>query len=174
MSESNSNGRIKRSRKTTVGKYLIQRLEEAGLKHIFGIPGDYVLSFYDLLLESGIQIVGTCTELGAGFAADAYARVNGLGAICVTYAVGGLNTLNAVAGAYAEKSPVVLISGAPGLGERARHPLLHHCVRDYNTQRQIFEKVTVAAVSLEDPELIPQQIYETIAACIQQKLPVFI
>src|SRR2546430_7371201 len=68
MREPKSNGRMKRSKQTTVGKYLIQRLEEAGLKHVFGIPGDYVLSFYDLLLESGIQIIGTCTELGAGFA----------------------------------------------------------------------------------------------------------
>jgi len=86
----------------TIGKYLIQRLEERGLKHIFGIPGDYVLGFFDLLTRSALTTVGTCTEAGAGFAGDAYARVNGLGAVCVTYCVGGLSTINAVAGAYAE------------------------------------------------------------------------
>ena len=118
---------------TTVGNYLITRLRQAGVNHVFGIPGDYVLRFYDLMVESPLEIVGTCTEAGAAFAADAYARVQGLGVVCVTYCVGGLNTLNAIAGTYAEKSPVVVISGAPGLGERARSPLLHHRVRDFNT-----------------------------------------
>ena len=159
---------------TTVGQFLIRRLEEAGLRHVFGIPGDYVLRFYDLLEASRMRVVGTCTEAGAGFAADAYARVNGLGAVCVTYCVGGLNALNAVAGAYAEKSPLVLISGAPGMAERARSPLLHHKVRDYNTQRLIFEKVTVAAEALEDPRTAPEQIDEALMQCVRQKRPVYL
>lgn len=159
---------------TTIGKYLIQRLEQLGVKHVFGIPGDYVLRFYDLLVESPVEIVGTCSEAGAAFAADAYARVNGLGALCVTYCVGGLNTLNAVAGAYAEKSPVIVISGAPGLGERRRSPLLHHRVRDFNTQRLIFEKVTEVATALEDPNTAPAQIDEALLACVRYKRPVYI
>ena len=159
---------------TTVGSYLVRRLEEAGLKHVFGIPGDYVLRFYDLLVDSSMQVVGTCTEAGAAFAADAYARVNGLGAVCVTYCVGGLNTLNAAAEAYAEKSPLIVISGAPGLRERFRHPLLHHRVRDFNTQRRIFDEVTVASAALEDPAKAPAQIDEAIAACRRHKRPVYI
>jgi len=158
----------------TVGAYLVQRLEEAGLKHVFGIPGDYVLRFYDLLEASAMQVVGTCAEQGAAFAADAYARVNGLSALCVTYCVGGLNTVNAVAEAYAEKSPVIAISGAPGLRERVRSPLLHHRVRDFNTQKLIFEQVTVASAALEDPERAPQQIDATIAACLRYKRPVYL
>ncbi|MCA9417209.1 MAG: alpha-keto acid decarboxylase family protein, partial [Candidatus Omnitrophica bacterium] len=128
-------------RRTTIGSYLVKRLEEAGLKQIFGVPGDYVLGFYDLLVESPIEVIGTCTEGGAGFAADAYARVHGLGAICITYCVGGFNALNAVAGAYAEKSPLIVISGSPGLAERAKSPLLHHQVRGFNTQHLIFDQV---------------------------------
>ena len=162
------------ARSTTVGQYLIGRLEERGLKHVFGIPGDYVLGFYDLLEASELQVVGTCSEAGASFAADAYARVNGLGAVCVTYCVGGLNTINAVAGAYAEKSPLIVISGAPGVGERLRLPLLHHRVRDFNTQRRIFEEVTVATAALEDPARAPEQIDEVLAACARQKRPVYI
>src|SRR5512140_438348 len=138
------------SNRTTIGRYLVERLEQTGLRHVFGIPGDYVLHFYDLLVASKLEIVGTWTEAGAGFAADAYARVNGVGALCVTYCVGGLSALNAVAGAYAEKSPLIVISGAPGLSERVRSPLLHHKVRDFNTQRLIFEQVTVATAALED------------------------
>ncbi len=162
------------SHTSTIGRYLVQRLEQTGLGHVFGIPGDYVLRFYDLLEASKLEVIGTCTEAGAGFAADAYARVSGLGALCVTYCVGGLNALNAVAGAYAEKSPLVVISGAPGLGERAHSPLLHHKVRDFQTQRQIFEKVTVAAVSLEDARTAPNEIDECLRACMRHKRPVFL
>ena len=158
----------------TVGRYLLQRLQERGLKHVFGVPGDYVLDFYDLLVKSPLEVVGTCTEAGASFAADAYARVNGLGAVCVTYCVGGLNTVNAVAGAYAEKSPLIVISGAPALRQRLRLSLLHHRVRDFTTQRRIFEQVTVASAALEDAARAPGQIDEVIAACVRHKRPVYL
>jgi indolepyruvate decarboxylase len=157
-----------------VGEYLIHRLGELGINHVFGVPGDYVLGFYDQLVESELETVCTCTEAGAGFAADAYARVNGLGAVSVTYCVGGLNTLNAVAGAYAEKSPLIVISGAPGLNERARSPLLHHQVRDFNTQRNIFEEVTVAAVVVDDPSTAPRRIDEALQACLRHKRPIYL
>lgn len=160
--------------RSTIGAYLVQRLDETGLRHVFGIPGDYVLTFFDLLVGSRMKVVGTCTEIGAGFAADAYARVNGLGAVCVTYCVGGLNVLNAVAGAYAEKSPLIVISGAPGVSERERSTLLHHKVRDFSTQSEIFEKVTVATAVLDDPSTAPRRIDEAIAACQRHKRPVYI
>lgn len=108
---------------TTLGSYLIQRLVELGVGHIFGIPGDYVLGFMKKVEASPIEMVGTTNELCAGYAADAYARVRGLGVCCVTYAVGGFSLANAIAGAYAEKSPVILISGAPGVRERLRKGL---------------------------------------------------
>jgi TPP-dependent 2-oxoacid decarboxylase len=69
---------------TTVGQYLVSRLEQVGLKHIFGVPGDYVLGFFDLLEASSIDLVVTCNELNAGYAADAYARLNGVGGVCIT------------------------------------------------------------------------------------------
>lgn len=163
-----------RQKATTVGGYLISRLEEQGLKHIFGIPGDYILSFYDMLEKSGIEVIGTCTETGAGFAADAYARVSGLGALCVTYCVGGLSALNPVAGAYAEKSPLVVISGAPGMNERGKRKLLHHRIRDYDSQRNIFREVTVASVVIDDPERAPQLIDGALLACHRHKRPVYI
>ena len=97
----------------TIGEYLIARLHALGVGHVFGIPGDYVLGFYDQLVASELKVVTTCDEQGAGFAADAYARIRGLGVVCVTYCVGGLKVANSTAGAFAEKSPVVVISGAP-------------------------------------------------------------
>src|SRR4051812_26385544 len=98
-------GAQKQSQPKTIGDYLIERLYALGVRHVFGIPGDYVLGFYDSLSKSKLQVVNTCDEQGAGFAADAYARVRGLGVVCVTYCVGGLKVANTTAEAFAEKSP---------------------------------------------------------------------
>src|SRR5262249_11096248 len=106
-----------------IADYLIERLRALGVGHVFGVPGDYVLGFLHALGESPLRVITTCDEQGAGFAADAYARIRGLGAVCVTYCVGGLKVANPTAEAYAEKSPVVIISGAPGTNERIKNPL---------------------------------------------------
>ncbi|MFZ5449955.1 MAG: alpha-keto acid decarboxylase family protein [Thermodesulfobacteriota bacterium] len=159
---------------TTIGKYLVKRLEQAGLKHIFGVPGDYVLDFFDCLEESNLQVIGTCNELNAGYAADAYARLNGIGGVCVTYGVGGFSAYNAVAGAFAERLPVVLISGGPRLTERPDRHLLHHTIGSMNLQYCVFEHITAAAVILDKPEQAPQQIDAALAACLQRRRPVYI
>ena len=160
--------------KRTIGSTLLERLHALGVRHIFGIPGDYVLGLCKLIEESPIQFVGTTREDSAGFAADAYARINGIGAACVTYCVGGLNTVNAVACAYAERSPVVLISGSPGLAERPRNPLLHHMVRNFTTQQEVYEKITVAATILDDPLTAEREIDRTLAALAHYKRPVYL
>ncbi|MCA9041957.1 MAG: alpha-keto acid decarboxylase family protein, partial [Planctomycetaceae bacterium] len=149
---SNQKGKEKKAENAlSIGEYLIKRLQDYGLKDVFGIPGDFVLQFYGMLEESPIRVIGTTREDNAGYAADGYARVHGLGAVCVTYCVGGLSVTNSIAGAYAEKSPVIVITGSPGLKERESDPLLHHRVRDFSTQREVFEKITVASTALEDP-----------------------
>lgn len=158
----------------SVGQYLIQRLIDHGVQHVFGIPGDYVLGFYDLLQKSPLRVINTCDEQAAGFAADAYARVRGLGAVCITYCVGGLKVANSVAGAFAEKSPVVVISGAPGVRERQKDPLLHHKVRDFDTQKRVFEQLTVASTVLADPQLAFQEIDRVLYAAQRYKRPVYI
>ena len=159
---------------TTVGEYLINQLYSLNIKHIFGIPGDYVLGFYDQLSNSKIKTITTCDEQGAGFAADAYARVNGIGAVCVTYCVGGLKLLNTTAEAYAEKSAVIIISGSPGINERKKSSLLHHKIKDYDTQYNIFKNVTVASTVLDDINTIPIEIERVLSAALQHKLPVYI
>src|SRR5215472_16751950 len=158
----------------SIGEYLIQRLYAHGVRHVFGIPGDYVLGFYDQLHRSKLRIINTCDEQGAGFAADAYARVRGLGAVCVTYCVGGLKVANPTAGAFAEKSPVVVISGAPGLKERQKDPLLHHKVREFDTQKKVFEQITAASTVLSDPQIAFQEIDRVLHAALRYKRPVYI
>ncbi len=120
------------------------------------------------------QPIGCTREDCAGFAADAYARVNGMGAVCVTYCVGGLSLCNTIAGAYAEKSPVVVISGSPGLGERINNPLLHHKVRDFHTQFEVFEKMCVAGAELDDPLDAFREIDRVLDAAARYKRPVYI
>src|SRR5438309_8852473 len=78
----------------SIGQYLIRRLQDYGIGHVFGIPGDYVLNFYAELAKSPLELIGCTREDCAGFAADAYARVHGMGAVCVTYCVGGLSLCN--------------------------------------------------------------------------------
>ena len=158
----------------TIGSLVLDRLHRLGLKHIFGIPGDYVLSLFQLIEESPIKHVGTTREDCAGFAADAYARLHGIGGACVTYCVGGLNIVNAIACAYAERSPVVLLSGSPGLAERLTTPFLHHMVRDFFTQRDVFEKITVASVILDDPLTAEREIDRALAALLQYKRPIYL
>ena len=158
----------------TIGSYLIQRLQDYGLTDIFGIPGDFVLQFYGMLEESPIRVIGCTREDCAGYAADGYARIQGMGAVCVTYCVGGLSLCNSIAGAFAEKSAVVVISGAPGVDERRSNPLLHHRVRDFNTQREVFEKITVASAALDDPLTAFREIDRCLEAAVRFKRPVYL
>lgn len=158
----------------TIGQYLIQRLQDYGISDVFGIPGDYVLSLYSMLCDSPINVVGCCKEDHAGFAADAYARVHGMGAVCVTYCVGGLSICNSIAGAYAEKSPVVVITGSPGLQERHNNPLLHHMVRDFRTQYDVFEKLCIAGTEVNDPTIAFREIDRVLEAVARYKRPGYI
>ena len=158
----------------TIGQYLLNRLYDAGVKHVFGVPGDYILGFYDLMIKSPIQHIGTTREDSAAFAADGYARCLGMGALAVTYGVGALNTVNAVAGAYAESSPVVVISGAPGVHEQRDDPLIHHRFGPFTFQREIFERITCATEVLNDPVIAFRQIDRAIAAARRLCKPVYI
>ncbi|MCP9442954.1 MAG: thiamine pyrophosphate-binding protein [Nitrospira sp.] len=160
--------------KVTIGTAVLDRLYRLGVRHIFGIPGDYVLSLFQLIEASPIKHIATTREDCAGFAADAYARINGIGAVCVTYCVGGFNTVNAIACAYAERSPVVLLTGSPGLSERTRTPYLHHMVRDFSTQREVFERMTVAAVTLDDPLTAEREMDRAFAALLRYRRPIYL
>lgn len=158
----------------TIGDYLIRRLLDYGMKDIFGIPGDFVLQFYGDLENSPIRVIGCTREDNAGYAADGYARIHGIGGICVTYCVGGLSVCNSVAGAFAEKSPVVVITGSPGVEERRSNPLLHHRVREFSTQREVFEKITIASTVLDDALTACREIDRVLEACVRFKRPVYI
>ena len=172
--EAQQNSRAVAVSGTTIGQYLIQRLMDYGVRDMFGIPGDYVLTFYTQLEDGPINVVGCTREDCAGFATDAYARINGIGAVCVTYCVGGLSLCNSIAGAYAEKSPVVVISGAPGMKERFNNPLLHHRVREFRTQFAVFRRLCAAAADLGDPQLAFREIDRVLSTVVRHRRPGYI
>ncbi|HEY8751828.1 MAG TPA: thiamine pyrophosphate-binding protein [Tepidisphaeraceae bacterium] len=157
-----------------MGQFLFAYLHRRGVRHSFGVPGDFVLPTYAWLEKSPIRSITMTHEPGAGFAADAYSRINGIGLVCVTYCVGGLNVLNAIAGAYAEKSPVVVVSGAPGRKDREKDPLLHHKVKTFETQRRVYDEVTVASTVLLDEDTAASEIVRCVEACLRHKRPVYI
>ena len=157
-----------------LGQFLFDYLYRRGVRHSFGIPGDFALPTFGWLEKSKIQSVTMTHEPSAGFAADAYSRINGIGLVCVTYCVGGLNVLNAIAGAYAEKSPVVVVSGAPGRKDREKDPLLHHKVKTFETQRRVYDEVTVASTVLLEEQRAASEIVRCVEACLRHKRPVYI
>ncbi|HML93992.1 MAG TPA: thiamine pyrophosphate-binding protein [Thermodesulfobacteriota bacterium] len=162
------------SKQVKVGEYLINKLYERGVRHVFGVPGDYALGFFKELEKSRLELINTSDEQGAGFAADAYARVKGLGVVCITYGVGGLKVANTTAQAFAEKSPVVVISGAPGLKERTKNPLLHHKVREFDTQYKVFRELTMDSALIDDPETAAPEIDRVLDSAVKYKRPVYI
>lgn len=161
--------------KQTVGGFLFEYIHKQGVKHAFGIPGDFALPTFRHLAASKIKTITMTHEPSVGYAADAYARVNGLGVACVTYCVGGLNMLNPIACAYAEKSPVIVISGGPSPSER-RVPdaYIHHKVRTFDTQRRIYEEVTCANTVLIDPDMAAEEIMRVVDTVIAECRPGYI
>lgn len=158
-----------------VSKFLIERLKNLGLKHVFGVPGDYVLDFYKDLYESNlIEVINTTDEAHAGFAADAYARINGVGCAVATYSVGASKLINAVQCAYAERSPMIVISGAPGMTERSEDLLLHHMVRHFNSQKKMFDEITCSSIVLDDPNKAGYEIDKAFECLQYYKRPIYI
>lgn len=155
--------------------FILERLKSVGVKHIFGVPGDYILPTYKRISDSkDISLVECTDEAHAGFAADGYARVNGVGCVCVTYNVGGLKVLNAVACAHAERSPLIVLCGSPAMRDRKSGARLHHMVRSFECQEEIFRKLTCASTVLSDPNTAPFEIDRVLEAMAYHRQPIYI
>ncbi len=162
------------SSEITVAQYLLLRLKEIGVNHLFGVPGDFVLGFFNEVLKSEVKYVGTCNELNAAYAADGYARIRGIGAFSSTFGVGELSAINGVAGAYAERVPVVVITGAPATINFRTRPLLHHTLGDYQIPLRMYEKITAASTLLVSAQTAPAEIDRVLSACLFHQQPVYI
>ncbi len=135
----------------TVVDYLLDRLCELGVDRIFGVPGDFTLAMLDHVeADERVRWIGCSNELGAGYAADGYARVRGIGALCTTFGVGELSAINAVAGSYAEHVPVVHIVGAPSHAVQAAARRTHHSLGtgDFTVFSRMASEVVCAQATL--------------------------
>lgn len=163
----------------TVADYLLTRLHQLGLRKVFQVPGDYVAHFMDALDNfDGIDAVGDLTELGAGYAADGYARLTGIGAVSVQFGVGTFSVLNAIAGSYVERNPVVVITASPTAENRVTIKdtgvLFHHSTGDLLADSKVFANVTVAAEVLTDIRTACQQIDQALTLAISLRRPVYL
>ncbi len=161
---------------SNLAEQLLQGLKAHGVSEIFGIPGDFALPFFKVIEESKILPVYYMShEPGVGFAADAAARYHGKPSVAaVTYGAGGLNMVNPIAAAYAEKTPVVVVSGGPGESEKTNGFLLHHQAKDLNSQINVYKEVTVDQAILSDPKRAPEQIARVLSNCIRYSRPVYL
>jgi indolepyruvate decarboxylase len=155
---------------------LLKALRNHGAREVFGVPGDFALPLFDAIESTGLLALHTLShEPSAGFAADAAARIRGtIGVVAATYGAGALNLVNPIAAAYAEKSPVVVLSGAPGARERKSGLLVHHQARTLDSQFAIYREITCAQERLDDPARAPAQIARALACARRWSRPVYI
>ena len=156
-----------------LGDFLVAYLQRLGVTHLFGIPGDLVMRlFLRFGQKRGLRIVTMSHEPGVGFAADGYARATGrLGVICVTYGAGGHNMVNPVAGSFAERVPVLVISGGPGEEERKLGTLIHHQAKEVESQLHIYRELTCAARLIEHPASAAEEIDAVVRAVWAERRP---
>ncbi|POF61529.1 pyruvate decarboxylase [Novacetimonas maltaceti] len=160
----------------SVGTYLLERLRALGVRRIYGVPGDYNLEFLELIERTdGISFIGNCNELNAAYAADGDARLSGISAVLTTYGVGDLSALSAIAGAYAEGVPVIMISGVPPLHAITQRALLHHTLADgnYENVMNCYSQFTVAQTRLL-PQDAATEIDRVLGAAWREKRPVYL
>ena len=159
----------------TFADYILHRLDQLGVQHIFGIPGDFILPLFQAMVDSPVDHIATCNELNAGYAADGYARLRGLGVAAVTYGPGAFSLVNAVAGAYAESVPMLVISGGPSTEAYRTQPVLHHTLPgNYAASRRLFSDITVHTAVLTDPETATDEFDLALRTCLSESRPVYV
>lgn len=98
--------------KIAVSELIVRYLERLGIEYIFGMPGAHILPVYDSLYGSNIKSVLVKHEQGAAFMAGGYARASGKISACITTAgPGATNLVTGIANAYADKQPILIITG---------------------------------------------------------------
>jgi indolepyruvate decarboxylase len=162
-------------KRMTIGDFLLRRLEEAGVRHLFDVPGDYNLELLQQLQDNGaLKWIGAYSELNASYAADGYARLNGLGALLVTNGVGALSAINGIGGSYSEHVPVICIAGSIPLRSIDRGLGMHHTMADgtYDHFLDAYAHVTAAHTRLT-PRNAAAEIDRLILTAWREKLPVY-
>lgn len=162
--------------KKRVGEYLMDSLSTVGVEKVFGVPGDFNLAFLDdIVSREDMEWVGNTNELNASYAADGYARMNGISAMVTTFGVGELSAVNGIAGSYAERVPVIAITGAPTTAVEEAGKYVHHSLGEgkFDSYRKMFKEITTAQgyITVENAQT---EIPRLINAALAEKRPVHI
>jgi len=159
----------------TVIEHVLSRLRDIGITDVFGVPGDYSFTINDAICnDREMRWVGCCNELNAAYAADGYARIKGVAALCTTYGVGELSAINGVAGAYAEHLPVFHLVGTPNISTQAARALMHHTLGngEYDLFRRMSEPV-VCASAVMNPQNVAFETERLIFEALYHRRPVY-
>jgi len=160
----------------TVIYYILKRLKEIGVDDVFGVAGDYAFPVNDAIVEDpALNWVTCCNELNAAYAADGYARMRGVGAVCTTFGVGELAAMSGIAGAYAEHVPVFHLVGTPNLATQEGRALVHHTLGD--GEFDVFHKMAepiVCASAVMTPQNAAAETERLIAAALYHRRPVYL
>ncbi|CAL5351526.1 unnamed protein product [Camellia sinensis] len=162
---------------STLGRHLARRLVQIGVSDVFSVPGDFNLTLLDhLLAKPGLNLIGCCNELNAGYVADGFVRSRGVGACVVTFTVGGLSIINAIAGAYSENLPVICIVGGPNSNDYGTNRILHHTIGlpDFSQELRCFQTVTCYQAVVNNLEDAHELIDNTISTALKESKPVYI
>jgi indolepyruvate decarboxylase len=160
----------------SLGKYLSDVLFDAGVRQIFAVPGDFITRFCDSVASYGkLTLVTLSHEPATAFAAiGAAIGTANIAVVVTTYGAGALNIVNAIAGAFAERIPIVVIAGVPGVAERSAGIALHHQVGSHDTQLRVFEQITGFQAVLDDPATATALVQRAVCVCRESSRPVYL
>ena len=159
----------------TVVEYVLSRLKSVGISEVFGVAGDFTFPLLDAVIrDPAMRWVGCCNELNAAYAADGYARIKNIGAVCTTYGVGELSAISGVAGAYAEHVPLFHLTGMPSTALQASHALVHHTLGrgEYHMFHEMAMR-TVCASAIMTPQNVAFETERLIAEALYHCRPVY-
>jgi acetolactate synthase I/II/III large subunit len=153
---------------------LVKCLEDQGVKHVFGIPGNHILGIYSALQNSKIQHILGTHEPGIGFMADGYGRITRKpGVLLLTAGPGALNAVNPIAQAYVESSPVVVIAATCDSTKWGKG--LYHELEHPEVQTEIFKEITKWNARVNHPDDIPSIIQKAFEEALNGRTrPVYI
>src|SRR5271156_2953997 len=157
----------------SVIEHVLSRLHDLGIRDVFGVPGDYAFPVNDAICNHPqLRWIGCCNELNAAYAADGYARIKGMAAVCTTYGVGELSALNGIAGSYAEHVAVFHLVGTPNMATQAGRATMHHTLGngEYNLFQRMTEPV-VCASAVMTPQNAAAETERLIAAALYHRRP---
>jgi len=164
-----------RTANPTVAEYVVGRIAALGIRHVFGLPGDYSFPINDAIEEHpGLEWIISSNELNASYSADGYARVHGAAMMTTTFGVGELSAVNGLMGCMAERLPVFHVVGAPSSRIMRSRRVMHHSLGDgrYDHFVPIMAAASCAHAIL-DPVNPVAEVERVIATVLRERRPAY-